>query len=382
MRLIIAANTKKLIKMLKKKSVILGLLVALSLFVVAFVLAGMKEPPHEKKEVVKVLQIPVQKIENEQMELKHTVIGTLQAHEKVEVFAEVSGVLEFSNKSFLEGITFKKGETLLKINDTQMRTGLYANKSSLMTAIASLLPDLKFDYPDSYEGWKKYLSEFDVEKPIASIPPAKNDQEKYFIAGKNIYKSYYDIKSEEELLTKYTIDAPFTGRVSESDIKPGTLVRTGQKLGEFISSDTYDLIVGVDLNNLKNIELGNQVKLYSENINQEWTGKVSRIGSKIDSQTQMVNVYIAVSGDNLKDGMFLSADISLKTNIEGVEIPRKLLIDESYVYVMKDNIVEKFKIDIIQQKEGSIVTNSLENGSLLVLKTSGIHKGISGEAVL
>jgi len=368
--------------MLKKKSVILGLLVALSLFVVAFVLAGMKEPPHEKKEVVKVLQIPVQKIENEQMELKHTVIGTLQAHEKVEVFAEVSGVLEFSNKSFLEGITYKKGETLLKINDTQMRTGLYANKSSLMTAIASLLPDLKFDYPDSYEGWKKYLSEFDVEKHIASIPPAKNDQEKYFIAGKNIYKSYYDIKSEEELLTKYTIDAPFMGRVSESYIKPGTLVRTGQKLGEFISTNTYDLVVGVDLNSLKNIELGNQVKLFSENINQEWTGKVSRIGSKIDSQTQMVNVYIAVSGDNLKDGMFLSADISLKTNIEGVEIPRKLLIDESYVYVMQNNIVEKLKIDIVQQKEGFFITNSLENGSLLVLKTSGIHKGISGEAVL
>ena len=382
MRLIIAANTKKLIKMLKKKSVILGLLVALSLFVVAFVLAGMKEPPHEKKEVVKVLRIPVQKIENEQMELKHTVIGTLQAHEKVEVFAEVSGVLEFSNKSFLEGITYKKGETLLKINDTQMRTGLYANKSSLMTAIASLLPDLKFDYPDSYEGWKKYLSEFDVEKPIASIPPAKNDQEKYFIASKNIYKSYYDIKSEEELLTKYNIYAPFMGRVSESYIKPGTLVRTGQKLGEFISTNTYDLVVGVDLNSLKNIELGNQVKLFSENINQEWTGKVSRIGSKIDSQTQMVNVYIALSGDNLKDGMFLSADISLKTNIEGVEIPRKLLIDESYVYVMQNNIVEKLKIDIVQQKEGFFITNSLENGSLLVLKTSGIHKGISGEAVL
>jgi len=368
--------------MLKKKSIIFGVFVAISLFVVAFVLAGMKESPHEKKEIVKILQIPVQKVENVQMALKHTVIGTLQAHEKVEVYAEVSGVLEFSNKSFLEGINYKKGETLLKINDTQMRTGLYANKSSLMTAIASLLPDLKFDYADSYEGWKNYLSEFDVEKPIAAIPQAKNDQEKYFIAGKNIYKSYYDIKSEEELLTKYTIDAPFTGKVSESNIKPGTVVRTGQKLGEFISTDTYDLVVGVDLNNLKNIELGSEAKLYSENIKQEWSGKVSRIGSKIDSQTQMVNVYIAVSGKNLKDGMFLSADISLKNMTEGVEIPRKLLVDESYVYVMQNNIVHKIKIDIIQQKEGSVVTNSLENGSLLVLKTSGIHKGISGEPVL
>jgi len=368
--------------MLKKKSIILGILVAAGLFITAFVLAGMKEPPHEKEVVVKTLQIPVQKIQNESLELKHPVMGTLQAHEKVEVYAEVSGILERTDKSFLEGLNYNKGEILLQINDTKMRASLYAKKSGLMTAIASLLPDLKFDYTESYGNWKRYLSEFDIEKPITQIPQAINDQEKYFLAGKNIYKSYYDIKSEEEQLTKYTITAPYKGQVSESNIKAGTVVRTGQKLGEFVNTDTYDLLVGVDLNNLDQIKVGNRVRLYSENIRGEWTGKVSRIGSRIDNQTQMVNVYISVSGAGLKEGMFLSADIELKKNVLAVEIPRKLLVEESFVYLLEDGTVIKKKIDIVQYRDDTVIVSGMDNGSLLVSKTSGMHKGIKGNAVL
>jgi len=368
--------------MLKKKSTLIGIAIGISLFVTAFVLAGMKEPPHEKKLVVKSLQIPVQKIENSYLELKHSVIGTLQAHEKVEVYAEVSGILEHTDKSFLEGVNYDKGAVLLQINDAKMRTSLYAKKSGLMTSIASLLPDLKFDYPESYKDWKAYLSAFDVENPIAPIPQAKNDKEKYFLAGKNIYKSYYDIKSEEEQLIKYTIVAPYNGQVSESNIKAGTVVRTGQKLGEFMNTSTYDLLVGVDLNSLRHIKVGNSVNIYSENIKGEWKGRVSRIGSKIDEQTQMVNVYISVSGDDLKEGMFLSADIAMQLDVNGVEVPRKLLIDDSYVYILKNEVVMKVKIDILQSKENSVITSSLKEGSLLVLKTSGIHKGTIGKAVL
>jgi len=368
--------------MLKKKSIILGVLVAISLFITAFVLAGMKEPPRENEPIVKKMQIPVQKVMNEELALKHSVIGTLQAHEKVEIYAEVSGILKRTDRQFLEGLNYKKGEVLLQINDTKMRTSLYAKKSGLMTSIASLLPDLKFDYPDSYESWKTYLSQFDIEKPISSIPQAKNEKEKYFLAGKNIYKSYYDIKSEEEQLTKYTIKAPYKGQVCESNIKAGTVVRTGQKLGEFVNTDTYDLMVGVDLNSLKSIKVGNEVKLYSENINGEWLGLVSRIGHKINAQTQMVNVYISVAGKDLKEGMFLSADIEMKNRVNGIEIPRKLIIDESYVYLLEKGIVVKKKIDIKQNRDNTVIASGLDDGNLLILKTSGIHKGIKGDAVL
>ena len=43
----------------------------------------------------------------------------------------------------------------------------------------------------------------------------------------------------EATLDKYTIKAPFNVVVTQSNINPGTLVRNGQKLGEFINTYLY-----------------------------------------------------------------------------------------------------------------------------------------------
>ena len=363
--------------MLKRKSIILGILVIVVTMGLAFTFAGMKKAPAERKVVSKEIIVPVQTIKNDKIDLTLSVIGNLEARDKVEVYAEVTGILKSSRKQFLEGVSFSKGEKLLSIQDDKYRAEVYAKRSSFMTEIASVLPDLKFDYPESYSAWEQYLKELDVEKQLAPIPSAQNDQEKYFLAGKNIYTEYYNIKSLEQQLSKYAIIAPFSGEIIESNIKPGTLVMSGQKLGEFVNTNAYDLVVGIDLNNLAGIKLGNKVNVYSKNTNGNWAGSVRRISKKVDPETQMVNVYIAVSGNDLKEGMFLNADIQLKKDVFGVEIPRKFLVNSEYVFTVSKGIIKQQKVSIIQKKEDVVVIEGLKDGVKLVLKTSGIHKGIA-----
>ncbi len=363
--------------MLKRKSILLGIAVIVATMGLAVVFAGMKKAPKEKKVVSKEIIVPVQSIKNSKIDLQLSVIGNLEARDKVEVYAEVTGILKSSGKQFLEGVSFSKGEKLLSIQDDTYRAEVYSKRSSFMTEIASVLPDLKFDYPESYSAWEKYLQNLDVENQLAPIPGAQNDKEKYFLAGKNIYTQYYSIKSLEQQLTKYTISAPFTGEIIESNIKPGTLVMSGQKLGEFVNTSAYDLVVGVDLNNLAGINVGNKVNVYSKNTNGNWIGSVRRISKKVDSDTQMVNVYIAVTGNNLKEGMFLNADVQLKKDVFGIEIPRKLLVNSEYVFTVVNGIINQQKVSIVQKKEDAVVVEGLNDGVQLVLKTSGIHKGIS-----
>lgn len=363
--------------MLKRKSILLGIVVIVITMGLAFLLAGMKKAPKEREVVVKKIVVPVQSIKNSKMDLELSVVGNLEAKDKVEVYAEVTGILKPSQKQFLEGVRFSKGENLISIQDNKYRAEVYAQRSSFMTEIASVLPDLKFDYPESYTAWEKYLQELNVDEKLAPIPVAQNNKEKYFLAGKNIYTTYYSIKSQEEQLEKYTILAPFKGEIIESNIKPGTLVMSGQKLGEFVNTNAYDLVVGIDLNNLTGVKVGNKVNVYSENINGTWTGTVRRISKKVDTETQMVNVYIAVSGENLKEGMFLNADIELNTDVFGVEIPRKLLVDSEYVFTVNKGVIKEQKVSIVQKKEDAVVVEGLNDGVQLVLKTSGIHKGIS-----
>jgi len=363
--------------MLKRKSILLGILVIVSTFGFALLLASMREAPKEKEIVAKEIIIPVQCVENEKIDLELSVVGNLEAQAKVDVYAEVSGILESLGKPFLEGVKFTKGERLLVIKNDKYKAEVYSERSSFMNEIASILPDLKFDYPKSFIAWQKYLSDFEVEKELAQIPEAQDDKEKYFLAGSDIYTSYYTIKSMEQELKKYEILVPFTGEVLESDIKPGTLVMTGEKLGEFSNISAYDLVVGIDLNNLSGVKAGNVVRVYSSSINRNWEGIVRRISNKIDEETQMVNVYISVSGKELKEGMFLNADIELEKEVFGIEIPRKLLVKSEFVYVVDRGIVNLKKISVIQKKENSVIIEGLENGVMLALKTSGIHEGIS-----
>lgn len=363
--------------MLKRKSILLGIAIIVLTMVLAFVFAGMKKAPKEREIVAKEIVVPVKTIKNSKIDLELSVIGNLEARDKVEVYAEVTGILKSSEKQFLEGVRFSKGENLILIQDNKYRAEVYAQRSSFMTEIAAVLPDLKFDYPESYSAWEKYLQKFDVETELAAIPAAKNNKEKYFLAGKNIYTNYYNIKSLEEQLEKYTISAPFTGEIIESNIKTGTLVMSGQKLGEFVNTNAYDLVVGVDLNNLAGIKVGNKVNVYSNNTNGNWFGSVRRISKKVDTDTQMVNIYISVSGSNLKEGMFLSADIQLNRGVFGMEISRKYLVNSEYVFTVDKGIINEQKVSIVQKKKDVVVVEGLKDGVRLVLKTSGIHKGIS-----
>ncbi|WP_372751010.1 efflux RND transporter periplasmic adaptor subunit [Labilibaculum sp.] len=363
--------------MLKRKSILLGILVIIATTVLAFVFAGMKKAPQERELVAKEIIVPVQTIKNGKIDLELSVVGNLEARDKVDVYTEVTGILMPSPKQFLEGVRFSGGETLLSLNDEEFRSEVLSLRSSFMNEIATILPDLKFDYPESYATWENYLKEFDVEKELAPIPAAQNEKEKYYLAGKDIYTDYYTIKSQEKELSKYQIVAPFSGEVIESDIKAGTLVIAGQKLGEFANTNAYDLVVGVDLNNLSGIKKGNKVTLYSESTNGKWSGVVRRISNKVDDETQMVDVYIAVTGNDLKEGMFLSADIQLLKEVVGVEIPRKLLVNSEYVYTVTDGIVNQQKVVIVQKKTDSVILEGLEDNALLVLKTTGMHKGIS-----
>lgn len=363
--------------MLKRKSILLGILVLVFTFGFALLLASMREAPKEKEIISKEIIVPVQQVENKKIDLTLSVVGNLEAQAKVDVYAEVSGILKSSGKSFLEGVKFIKGESLLVIKNDKYKAEVYSERSSFMNEIASILPDLKFDYPDSYIYWEKYLSDFEVEKELAQIPKPQDEKEKYFLAGNDIYTCYYTIKSMEQELKKYEILAPFTGEVLESDIKPGTLVMTGEKLGEFSNTSAYDLVVGIDLNNLNGVEIGNSVFVYSSSIHRNWKGIVRRISNKIDQETQMVNVYISVSGNELKEGMFLNADIKLVKEVFGIEIPRKLLVKSKFIYIVNQGIVNLKKISVIQKKENSVIIEGLDDGVMLALKTSGIHKGIS-----
>ena len=81
------------------------------------------------------------------------------------------------------------------------------------------------------------------------------------------------------------------------------------KLGEFSSTESYELEAAVSLTDLKYIKTGDKVKLKSNNLEGSWTGKVKRINKAIDPSSQNISIFIQVTGENILEGMFLEGII-------------------------------------------------------------------------
>jgi len=92
--------------------------------------------------------------------------GRLSAYEKVSLGSEVTGRLLSTGKNHKIGSYFSKGDLLFQVANSDEKLSLYAQRSSLLNAITQIMPDLKFDHPQSFDSWKRYLDEMDVKSVL------------------------------------------------------------------------------------------------------------------------------------------------------------------------------------------------------------------------
>ena len=351
----------------RRISIILGFLVLGAAYVGFQKVSAKKTPPKKKENAAPpIREVAVFQAKNGKVSSEMEVQGSLSAYNKVDIFAEVTGMLENTSKPFKVGSYFKKGEILLDIEDDEARLNILSQKSNLVNAITMLMPDLKVDYPQSFQQWKTYLDNFNVETSIQPFPKPLNDQEKYFIATKNLASQYYTIKSAEKRLGKYTVYAPFSGVITETMINPGSLVRAGQKMGSLMGTGDYEMQATINMDELKFIKTGTKVKLYSDAIAGNWTGTVRRVSDQIDPNTQSVLVFIGVRGKGLREGMYLKGTLNTRATDNAMELSLDLLINQNQVYVISNDILRLQEVEVLTTNASTAVVQGIADGTVLV----------------
>lgn len=294
--------------------------------------------------------------------------GTLIAKDRMELYAEVQGIFQSSAHDFKAGQRYQKGETLLRINASEYYASVQASKSSFYNLITSLMPDLRLDYPEAFPEWQRYLNSFDVNKSTPPLPEINSEKVNYFITGRGVLTSYYNIKNLEQRLGKYKISAPFNGVLTEALVTNGTLIRSGQKLGEFINTTVYEVELGVEKAYSDLLKIGEQVTFASMEGNKTYTGTVSRVNGKIDQASQTIKVYVEVAGEDLKEGMYLEAQMEARSEPNSIEISRKLLLDESQVFAVKDSILVILEVEPVHFSSKTVVIKGVPDGTHLLSK--------------
>jgi len=354
--------------MRKLITIILGIvLIAGAVLISKKMIANKKKPRVKATKIIKTVFADA--IKNSEIPVIITANGNLQAKYKMQLFTEVQGVLKSANKEFKPGTTYRKGETILRINSDEFFANTQSQKSNYINSIISILPDIRLDYPEEYKKWQNYLKSLDVNKSVPKLPILNSDKERYFISGRGINTAYYTLKNVEVKLRKFQLTAPYNGIVTEALVTAGTLVRGGQKLGEFINTSVYEMEVSINAEFASLLQKGNTVKLHNTEKTKQYIGKVIRVNGNVDTKSQTVKAYIEVAHRDLKQGMFLEADLRAKTIKNAVEISRKLLINNQQIFAVNDTVLQLINVEPVYFSAEKVIVKGLKNGTKILSKT-------------
>lgn len=303
--------------------------------------------------------------------------GNLKAKRRLELFSEVQGIFQLRNKLFRSGQEYKKGETIFKIDASEYFATVKSQKSNLYNQIAAIMPDLRLDYPEAFPKWNLYLDNFNINKPVSKLPEISSERVKYFLAARNIVSNYYSVKNLESRLTKYQITAPFSGIVTNALVTEGTLIRPGQKLGEFIQSGIYELNVSIPKAYATLLKTGKNVALQTIESDKVYNGKITRIGGSINQSSQTIDAFIEVTNKNLKEGIYLEAKIEAEQIENAMEVNRSLLQNKEQLFIVKDSVLDLVKVKPVYFTDNTAIVIGLQNGlQILSQPVLGAYKGM------
>jgi len=355
---------------------IIGALLIIGAFFGASAIVKSKKRERPKAEKV-VKTVFAEIVHNSTIPITIEANGTLTAKNRLELFAEVQGVFRSSTRDFKAGQDYLRGETLLSIDASEYYASVQAAKSDFVNLITSLMPDLRLDYPEAFPKWENYLNTFYLSKTVPPLPEISSENVNYFITGRGVFSRYYNVKNLEQRLGKYRITAPFSGILTEALVTKGTLIRQGQKLGEYIDPSVFEVELAVEKSFSDLLKEGESVSLSATDAQKLYTGKVTRINGKIDQATQTIKVFVEVKADDLKEGMYLQAKLDAKSESNAIEVSRKLLVDESQLFVLKDNILDIIDVTPVHFTSKTVVLKGVPDGvKILSRPVPGAYAGM------
>ncbi len=339
------------------------------------------EPTYNNNSLTSVY---VEEVKNGSNEIEIERNGKLQSSNRISIISEIKGTKKKNrNKNFKEGESYKKGEIIIEINSDEFNSTVKQSRSELKNLIASVLPDIKIDYSENFDKWKRYFDNLTVENPISKMPDSSSEKENLFLVGRGIESAYYKVKNLEERLSKYKIKAPFDGILVKGNISDGAYIVPNQMLGEFIDPNNFEVSVNIPVNHIEKIKLNQSVSIiYNDNKN-TITGNIKRINRKVDEMTQTIKIFIEFNNKNLFEGKFVEVKIPMGVIPNSQIISRSLLINDNYVFIAnEDDKISKINVKPLFYNKENVIVTGLDDGTRLITSNvSDIYEGMKIKVV-
>jgi len=295
--------------------------------------------------------------------------GRVVSSSEVALVSEAAGKIESGEVALRKGTSFKKGQLLATIYKDEVELAIKARKSSFLTTITTLLPDVKVDFPDQLDTFTQFFSSISMNKKLPELPEIKNEKFKIFLASRNVFNEYYGILQDEKRLSRHSLYAPFDGTFTQVNFEVGAYINVGGQIAKMIRTDQLEVEVPVENYQSEWIKIGDKVKVSSNQNESVKQGVVVRKSDFIDANTQSRSIFIKVQNseyNKLLSGEYMQVEFPGQKIAKAMELPRGAVFNSNEVFTVVDGKLKKRVINVLKWNETTLIFNGLEEGTKVV----------------
>jgi len=315
--------------------------------------------------------------------------GTVRPKTSIELVPEVAGKIVWVSPSFSNGGSYKKGETLIRIDPRNYQFAIEAAQANVANAEAALAKEIaegeiaKQDWDDISGG--RAASDLALRKPQLAGARAA-------LASANAALSKAKLD-----LNRTNITAPFAGRVDVKRTGLGQYVSLGKVLADLYSTSAAEIYLPLTDTQMGKIDLDPsstdgklQVRLFANvgGVRRSWQGQLARTSGAVDQASRVLNLIVEVKdpygvekgGPPLLNGLFVEAEIPGVAFQNVIEIPRKALRTGNRVVTLDgDNKIKTRDVEVVHTAQGIALIRGVSGGTPIV--TSALEIIIEGTEV-
>jgi RND family efflux transporter MFP subunit len=317
--------------------------------------------------------------------------GTVTPALEITLRARVAGEIIAVAPEFIDGGTFRQGESVLKIDPADYRLALEQKKAALAEAEYQLrLEEGQRDI--AAREWELIASgtdEADADRDLALRVPHLN-----YRAAK-LEAAQAELQKAELDLARTDVYAPFNAVVVERKTDLGAQASTQDSLATLAGTDIFYVRASIPVDRLPWIECdpetGSTVRVI-RSMGDVRIGRVVRLESRLEEMGRMARILIEI--ENPLQGKYpVLLNEYVRVEVEGApvenayHIPRSALHEDRFVWLATPKgTLEIREVDVVwRDATDVIVSGGVKDGERLILTNlstpvNGMNLRIEGEA--
>jgi RND family efflux transporter MFP subunit len=260
--------------------------------------------------------------------------GSIQPERRADLRAEISSVVLQVLKDSGEAV--KKGELLVRLDDTAIRDSLASADESARAASQS------FEQAERQFQRLKTLQ----AQGMSSMQAMEDAEMRRNNAQSDLVAAKARAATARQQLQRTEVRAPFDGVVSDRKVSAGDTAQVGKELVKVIDPNSMRFDGSVSADRMQEIKIGQVVNFrVNGQGNTQFTGKVRRIDAAADATTRQMEVLVDFTSETRPRVAGLFAEGRIETgSTEVVVVPEASVVrsgDETHVWRVADARLQK-----------------------------------------